>query len=175
MKPLKDQHVKPKATATFKCELFKDTPNWKWLKGDNEITPSDKVEIKKDGKDLTLTIKNCQPDDIAEYSLEVEGRVYTAKLTLGGLDFCKCSFSLGGCLTGLSNHVVSSLEREAQILKPLASVEVTEKEDASFETEISEDDIPGEWKLKGEVLTRSPVRRARLQTFLPFGCVMYDA
>ena len=49
-------------------------------------------------------------------------------------------------------------EREAEILRPLASVEVTEKEDATFETEISEDDVPGEWKLKGEVLTRSPVR-----------------
>lgn len=94
VKPLKDQHVKPKATATFKCELFKDTPNWKWLKGENEITPSDKVEIKKDGKELMLTIKNCQPDDIAEYSLEVEGRIYTAKLTLGGLNIYKCNFSL---------------------------------------------------------------------------------
>lgn len=49
-------------------------------------------------------------------------------------------------------------EREAEILKPLASVEVTEKEDAMFETEISEADVPGEWKLKGEVMTRSPVR-----------------
>lgn len=35
---------------------------------------------------------------------------------------------------------------------------MAEKEDAVFETEISEDDVPGEWKLKGEVLTRSPVR-----------------
>lgn len=53
-------------------------------------------------------------------------------------------------------------EREAEILKPLVSVEVVEKEDAMFETEISEDDIPGEWKLKGEVLTRSPVRHKGL-------------
>lgn len=88
VKPLRDQHVKPKGTATFKCELFKDTPNWKWLKGENEITPSDKVEIKKEGKELTLTIKNCQPDDVAEYAMEVEGRTYTAKLTLGGLSVC---------------------------------------------------------------------------------------
>lgn len=87
MKPLRDQHVKPKAAATFKCELFKDTPNWKWLKGETEVTPSDKVEIKKDGKELTLTIKNCQPEDVAEYAMEVEGRVYTAKLTLGGSSF----------------------------------------------------------------------------------------
>ena len=48
-------------------------------------------------------------------------------------------------------------EREAEILKPLARVEVVEKEEAKFETEISEDDVPGEWKLKGQVLTRSPV------------------
>lgn len=84
MKPLRDQHVKPKAKATFKCELFKDTPNWKWFKGDNELTPSDKVDINKDGKDMTLTINNCQPDDVSEYTIEVEDRRYTAKLTLGG-------------------------------------------------------------------------------------------
>lgn len=56
-------------------------------------------------------------------------------------------------------HVITGLisEREAEILKPLASVEVFEKEDAAFETEISEEDIPGQWKLKGEPLMRSPV------------------
>jgi len=43
-------------------------------------------------------------------------------------------------------------------LKPLASVEVVEKTEANFDTEISEDDVPGEWKLGGQVLTRSPVR-----------------
>lgn len=66
----------------------------------------------------------------------------------------------------LSNDVNLSSEREAEILKPLASVEVTEKEDAMFETEISEDDVPGEWKLKGEVLTRSPVRQNGLIVFV---------
>lgn len=43
-------------------------------------------------------------------------------------------------------------------MKPLVSMEVVEKEEANFETEISEEDVPGEWKLKGQVLTRSPVR-----------------
>lgn len=52
----------------------------------------------------------------------------------------------------------TNIEREAEILKPIASVEVVEKEEAKFDTEISEDDVPGEWKLKGQVLTRSPVR-----------------
>lgn len=84
VKPLRDQHVKPKAQATFKGELFKDTPNWKWYKGEKELTPSDKVDITKDGKNVTLTIKNCQPDDVSDYTVEVEDRRYTAKLTLGG-------------------------------------------------------------------------------------------
>lgn len=65
----------------------------------------------------------------------------------------------------MSTNTSSFSEREAEILKPLASVEVTEKEDAMFETEISEDDVPGEWKLKGEVLTRSPVRLDRLKLY----------
>lgn len=84
MKPLRDQHVKPRSKATFKCVLFKDTPNWKWFKGDAELTPSDKVDIQKDGKDMTLTINNCQPDDVSDYTIEVEDRRYVAKLTLGG-------------------------------------------------------------------------------------------
>lgn len=52
-------------------------------------------------------------------------------------------------------------EREAEILKPLASIEVVEKEEANFDTEISEDDVMGEWKLRGQVLMRSPVGPAR--------------
>lgn len=85
VKPLRDQHVKPKSKATFKCELFKDTPNWKWLKGDTQLAPSDKVEINKDGNNVTLTVNNCQPDDVDDYTFEVEDRKYSAKLTLGGL------------------------------------------------------------------------------------------
>lgn len=76
--------MKPKATATFKGELFKDTPNWKWFKGNEEIEPTDKIEVKKDGKEMTLTVKNAQPNDVGEYAIEVEGRRYSAKLTLGG-------------------------------------------------------------------------------------------
>ncbi|XP_010793050.1 titin-like, partial [Notothenia coriiceps] len=130
VKPLRDQHVKPKAKATFKCELFKDTPNWKWFKGDTELAPSDKIQIDKDGKNVTLTVNNCQADDVSDYIIAVEDRRYSAKLTLG--------------------------EREAEVLKPLASQEVVEKEEANFDTEISEEDVVGEWKLRGQVLMRSP-------------------
>lgn len=42
-------------------------------------------------------------------------------------------------------------------MRPLYSVEVTEKETAKFETEISEEDVHGNWKLKGEALHQSAV------------------
>lgn len=52
----------------------------------------------------------------------------------------------------------SSAERDIKIVRPLYSVEVTETETARFETEISEEDVHGHWKLKGEALHQSPVR-----------------
>ena len=43
------------------------------------------------------------------------------------------------------------------MLKPIEDVTIYEKESASFDAEISEADIPGQWKLKGELLRPSPV------------------
>lgn len=59
------------------------------------------------------------------------------------------------------NHCgISSLthtEREVELLKPIEDVTIYEKESASFDAEISEEDVPGQWKLKGELLRPSPV------------------
>lgn len=48
-------------------------------------------------------------------------------------------------------------ERDIKIVRPLYSIEVTETETAKFETEISEEDVHGIWKLKGETLHQSAV------------------
>ena len=56
-------------------------------------------------------------------------------------------------------------ERDIKIVRPLYSVEVTETETAKFETEISEADVHGNWKLKGEALHQSAVSAALL-TFI---------
>lgn len=37
-------------------------------------------------------------------------------------------------------------------------VELYDGETARFEVELSEDDVHGQWKLKGEVLSHSPVK-----------------
>lgn len=44
-----------------------------------------------------------------------------------------------------------------ELLKPIEDVTIYEKESASFDAEISEEDVPGQWKLKGELLRPSPV------------------
>lgn len=87
VKPIRDQHVKPKGTAVFTCDIAKDTPNFKWFKGYDEIPmePNDKTEILKEGNHLILKIKNAMPEDIDEYAIEIEGKRYPAKLTLGGI------------------------------------------------------------------------------------------
>lgn len=44
-------------------------------------------------------------------------------------------------------------------MRPLYSVEIFETESARFETEISEEDVHANWKLKGETLSQSPVSK----------------
>lgn len=92
VKPVRDQRVKQKGTAVFECEIAKDTPNIKWFKGDQEIPmePNDKIEIKKVGKILTLIVKNADPDDIGEYTVEVEGQASSANLIVDGKSSVTC-------------------------------------------------------------------------------------
>lgn len=58
-------------------------------------------------------------------------------------------------------------ERDIKVVRPLYSVEITETETAKFEMEISEEEVHGTWKLKGEALHQSAVsQNQRLNTTL---------
>lgn len=61
------------------------------------------------------------------------------------------------CLTPDGFSSFTNTEREVELLKPIEDVTIYEKESASFDAEISEVDVPGQWKLKGELLRPSPV------------------
>lgn len=61
------------------------------------------------------------------------------------------------CLKHYGISSLSNTEREVELLKPIEDVTIFEKESASFDAEISEEDVPGQWKLKGELLRPSPV------------------
>lgn len=45
-----------------------------------------------------------------------------------------------------------------KVVRPIYGVELFDGETARFEVEISEDDVHGQWKLNGEVLSPSSVR-----------------
>lgn len=47
--------------------------------------------------------------------------------------------------------------RDIKVVRPMYGVELYDGETARFEVELSEDDVHGQWKLNGEVLSQSPV------------------
>lgn len=57
--------------------------------------------------------------------------------------------------------------RDIKVVRPLYGVELFDGETARFEVEISEDDVHGQWKLKDEVLTSSPVSSILLLNIYP--------
>lgn len=47
--------------------------------------------------------------------------------------------------------------RQVKVLRPLYGAEVFDGETARFEVELSEDDVHGQWKLNGQVLSPTAV------------------
>lgn len=54
--------------------------------------------------------------------------------------------------------LISTAARDIRVVRPIYGVELFDGETARFEVEISEDDVHGQWKLNGEVLSPSSVR-----------------
>ena len=91
-------------------------------------------------------------------------KLFSSLLCYSRAQFDECQavfFSLRGFV-----WCSSPSERDIKVVRPLYSVEVTETETAKFETEISEGDVHGNWKLKGEAVHQSAV--SLLETFVIF-------
>lgn len=58
--------------------------------------------------------------------------------------------------------------RDIKIVRPIYGVELFDGETARFEVEISEDDVRGQWKLNGEVLSPSSVSLSVAAVLLQF-------
>jgi hypothetical protein len=57
----------------------------------------------------------------------------------------------------LDVFILSMPARHIKVVRPLYGVELFDGETARFEVEISEDDVHGQWKLNGEILSPSSV------------------
>ncbi|XP_074642623.1 twitchin-like [Tubulanus polymorphus] len=82
--PLKDQRCKENETVTFKCETSKPDVQITWLKGDQELKPSDRIVMKTEGTEHTLTIPKTLLSDDSSYSATIENDKTTAKLEVEG-------------------------------------------------------------------------------------------
>lgn len=87
--PLEDTKVPEESPkVVLECEVSKDKPEVTevtWKKDKDTLSPDDeKYVIKKDGRRLSLTIKDVKPEDSGEYTCAVGDKETTAKVTVEG-------------------------------------------------------------------------------------------
>ena len=70
--------------ATFSCEVSKSDLKAEWFKADKPIKRSEKYNITSKNGQHSLTIADCQVDDVASYSIKLDGISSTAKLVIKG-------------------------------------------------------------------------------------------
>jgi len=72
--------------ATFECEVSKPDMKAEWFKGDKSIKASlDKYQMTSKSGKHTLTISDCQSDDVAKYTVKLNGISSSAKLSVSGM------------------------------------------------------------------------------------------
>ena len=70
--------------ATFDCEVSKSDLKAEWFKGDKPIKRSEKYNITSKNGQHSLTISDCQVDDVASYTIKLDGISSSAKLAIKG-------------------------------------------------------------------------------------------
>lgn len=82
--PLQDQEILERQTATFVCEVSKPNQKAKWLKDDKEIKTGGRYEIRVDGTNHILIIKDAEKSEQAKYTVAFAEVSSAASLTLSG-------------------------------------------------------------------------------------------
>jgi len=70
--------------AVFDCEVSKSELKADWFKANKPIQRSDKYNITSKNGRHSLTINDCQVDDVASYTIKLDGISSTAKLSIKG-------------------------------------------------------------------------------------------
>ena len=85
IKPLENQEVVEKQTATFSCTLSKPRLKVLWFKNDKKLSENDRIQFEQEGKIYRLIIGNAQLDDKATYKIKFEDDAESsAKLNVKG-------------------------------------------------------------------------------------------
>ena len=71
--------------ATFECEVTKTDMKAEWFKGGKAIKATlDKYQMTSKNGKHSLTILDCQADDVASYTVKLNGISSSAKLVVNG-------------------------------------------------------------------------------------------
>ncbi|XP_041637515.1 obscurin-like protein 1a [Cheilinus undulatus] len=134
VKPLRDRTALEKHRVILECTISTPRCEATWYKGNEEVVPSDRIEILADGCSHKLVILQAAVEDEGTYSIEVGEHTCKAKLMV---------------------------EAQALVMvKELEDEEVIESEPACFQCEVSVAiNKPPVWTLNGETLQAGPFVR----------------
>lgn len=71
--------------AAFECEVTKPELKAEWFVGTKQIKTSDKYRMTSKNGVHTLTITDCQSEDVAKYTIKLNGISSSAKLSVNGI------------------------------------------------------------------------------------------
>ncbi|MCJ8732911.1 hypothetical protein PDJAM_G00216350 [Pangasius djambal] len=133
-KHIKDIKVTEKKKAIFECELSEPNVQVTWIKDGQELELSDRFKATTDKYLQRLMIQSIRMSDAGEYSVVAGSSMSKAYLTVEGKDI----------------HISEPAEKE---------IMVVEKQRATFEFEVSEDEIEGRWLRNGVEIQFSQEKR----------------
>lgn len=82
--PLSDLHVYERDEARFELEVSREPKRFRWLKGSQELSSDERLEVAVDGTKHTLIVKSARYEDEAKYMFEAEDNRTSAKLVIKG-------------------------------------------------------------------------------------------
>ncbi|MCI4378776.1 hypothetical protein PGIGA_G00219550 [Pangasianodon gigas] len=123
-KHIKDIKVTEKKKAIFECELSEPNVQVTWMKNGQELEISERFKVSTDKYIQRLMIQTVRMSDAGEYSVVAGSSMSKAHLTVEGKDV----------------RITEPVEKEITVL---------EKQRATLEFEVNEDDIEGRWLRNG--------------------------
>ncbi|KAL8182984.1 UNVERIFIED_CONTAM: hypothetical protein K2H54_010659 [Gekko kuhli] len=117
-------------TVLFWCELCKTKGDVLWLKDGQEWEPDERLQVRAEGRERSLTLSHVRPEDAGEYSCESKDDRTLAVLTV---------------------HI----PRFVEIISELHNLTVLEGDDAAFKVVTSPDNVALKWQLNGQEVVPS--------------------
>ncbi|KAM9478607.1 obscurin [Salvelinus alpinus] len=126
---LKNQEASEGGIVTLRCELSKAGVPVEWRKGEEEVSPGGRYQMKLEGKIAELHIRNIQPEDVGEYSCIFGDQKTTAEVNVRAAASVFFEKELESNVVMEGKSVVLSCEVSS------ATVPVTWKKDACLVTD----------------------------------------